>query len=180
MKPQQAREKAAQYGILAMTDNELLTILKFKGTLSEYYQSHEYRAAKELLRRYEKPETKKILSSKDAADILSFLQTETEEHFYCIYLNRANKVLKVEFISKGDATGTVVSPQQIARRALELKAQAAILSHNHPSGSTKPSDADIKITKKIKEALALFTISLLDHVIISSEGYYSFAEDGNI
>jgi len=91
MKPQQAREKLAQYGLPAMSDNELLTILKFKGTISDYYFSAEFKAAKELVRRYEKPEAKKITSSKDAAEILNFLAHETEENFYCIFLNRANK-----------------------------------------------------------------------------------------
>ncbi len=178
MKPQQAREKLAQYGLPAMSDNELLTILKFKGTISDYYFSAEFKAAKELVRRYEKPEAKKITSSKDAAEILNFLAHETEENFYCIFLNRANKVITTEFISKGTATGTAVNAQQIARRALELKAQAVVLSHNHPSGNLNPSDADVKVTKIIKDALKLFEIQTLDHVIISNEGYYSFSDNG--
>ena len=178
MKPQQAREKLAQYGLPAMSDNELLTILKFKGTISDYYFSAEFKAAKELVRRYEKPEAKKITSSKDAAEILNFLTHETEENFYCIFLNRANKVITTEFISKGTATSTTVSPQQITRRALELKAQGVILSHNHPSGNLRPSDADVKITNKIKEALDLFDIVLFDHVIISNEGHFSFNDEG--
>ncbi|MFN7609930.1 MAG: RadC family protein, partial [bacterium] len=158
MKPQQAREKLAQYGLPAMSDNELLTILKFKGTISDYYFSAEFKAAKELVRRYEKPEAVKIKSSRDAANVLTFLENETEENFYCIYLNRANKVISTEFISKGTATATIVNAQQIARRALELKAQAVVLSHNHPSGNLNPSDADVKVTKTIKDALKLFEI----------------------
>jgi DNA repair protein RadC len=180
MKPQQAREKLAQYGLPAMSDNELLTILKFKGTISDYYFSAEFKAAKELVRRYEKPEAKKITTSKDAAEILNFLAHESEENFYCIFLNRANTVITTEFISKGDATGTVVNAQQIARRALELKAQAVVLSHNHPSGNLNPSDADVKVTKTIKDALKLFEIQTLDHVIISNEGYYSLSDNGLI
>ena len=180
MKPQQAREKLAQYGLPAMSDNELLTILKFKGTISDYYFSAEFKAAKELVRRYEKPEAKKITSSKDAAEILNFLTHETEENFYSIFLNRANKVITTEFVSKGDATGTVVNFKQITRRALELKAQGVILSHNHPSGNLRPSDADVKITKKIKDALSLFDIVLYDHVIISNEGHFSFNDEGMI
>ena len=180
MKPQQAREKLAQYGLPAISDNELLTILKFKGTIQDYYFSPEFKAAKELVRRYEKPEAKKITSSKDAAEILNFLAHETEENFYCIYLNRANKVISTEFISKGTATATIVNAQQIARRALELKAQAVVLSHNHPSGNLNPSDADVKVTKTIKDALKLFEIQTLDHVIISNEGYYSLSDNGLI
>ncbi len=93
-------------------------------------------------------------------------------------MNRANKVITTEFISKGTATGAAVNAQQIARRALELKAQAVVLSHNHPSGNLNPSDADVKVTKIIKEALRLFEIQTLDHVIISNEGYYSFSDNG--
>ena len=173
-----AKEKLIQYGLPAMTDNELLEILKFKKGLPEYYQSPEFRAAKELVRRYEKPEAVKIKSSKDAANVLTFLENETEENFYCIYLNRANKVITTEFISKGTATATIVNAQQIARRALELKAQAVVLSHNHPSGNLNPSDADVKITKTIKESLKLFEIQTLDHVIISNEGFYSLSDNG--
>ena len=89
-------------------------------------------------------------------------------------------MITTEFISKGDATGTVVNFKQITRRALELKAQGVILSHNHPSGNLRPSDADVKITNKIKDALNLFDIVLFDHVIISNEGHFSFADEGMI
>jgi DNA repair protein RadC len=173
-----AKEKMAQYGLPAMTDSELLEILKWKKGLPEYYQSPEYKAAKELIRRCEKPDAVKITNSKNAVEILAFLQEETEEHFYALFLNRANKVISTEFISKGSATGTVVCPQVIARRALELKAQSVILGHNHPSGNLSPSDADKKITQTIKQALNLFQIQTLDHVIISAKGYFSFADEG--
>lgn len=175
-----AKEKLNQYGLPAMTNNELLEVLKFKGNISDYYLSSEYKAAKELIRRFEKPEQVKIVNSQDAAKILSFLETETEEQFWAIYLNRANKVLTTEFISKGDATSTTCNLQMITRRALELKAQGVILSHNHPSGSLRPSDADNYITKKTKEALALFSINLFDHVIITNNGHFSFANEGII
>ena len=177
---QLAREKMSQYGLPALTDAELLAIVKYKGTTEEYYSSPEFRASKELFRRWEKPEEQKITSSKNAADLLSFLVHETEEHFYALFLNQRNKVLKMEFISKGTATGTVVNIQQIARKALEYKAQGVILSHNHPSGDIIPSDADRKLTDKVNMALQLFDIRLLDHVIIAQSGYYSFADEGKI
>jgi DNA repair protein RadC len=175
-----AKEKLSQYGLPAMNDVELLEVLKYKGTISEYYQGYEFKAAKELLRRYEKPEAEKITKSQDAANIMSFLETETEEQFWVIFLNRANKVIRTEFITKGDATGTVINLQLIVRRALELKAQGIVLSHNHPSGNLRPSDADVKMTSKCKEALNLFSIGLIDHVIITNGAHYSFADEGMI
>ena len=175
-----AKEKLTQYGLPALTNNELLEVLKFKGTVEDYYNSYQYKASKELVRRFEAPERKKIMSSQDAAKVLSFLETEQDEQFWVIYMNRNSKILSTEFISKGSATGTVCNVQQIVRRALELKAQSAVLSHNHPSGNKQPSDADSRMTKSIKEALKLFEIQLLDHVIITNNGHFSFADDGLI
>jgi len=175
-----AKEKLTQYGLPALTNNELLEVLKFKGTVDDYYSSYQYKASKELVRRFEAPERKKIMSSQDAANVLSFLETEQDEQFWVIYMNRNSKILSTEFISKGSATGTVCNVQQIVRRALELKAQSAVLSHNHPSGNKQPSDADSRMTKSIKEALKLFEIQLLDHVIITNNGHFSFADDGLI
>jgi len=175
-----AKEKLTQYGLPALTNNELLDVVKFKGSIEEYYSSQFYKASKELVRRFEAPERVKISSSKDAANILSFLETETEEQFWAIYMNRNNKVITTEFISKGDSTGTLCNLQLITRRALELKAQGLILSHNHPSGNLQPSDADKKMTDKTKQALALFTINLFDHIIITNCGHFSFANEGMI
>jgi DNA repair protein RadC len=173
-----AKEKLMQYGLPALTDNELLEVLKYKKPIEEYYQSPEFKAAKELVRRYEKPENIVITSSKKAAEILSFLEHENEEYFWAIYLNKRNSVIKYEFISKGSATQTVVDTQKIYRRALELKSQAIIIAHNHPSGNVNPSQADINITKEIKAGAALLQIQLLDHTIIANGKYFSFADEG--
>lgn len=172
-----AKEKLTQYGLPALTNNELLEVLKFKGTVEDYYSSYQYKASKELVRRFEAPERKKIMNSQDAANVLSFLETEQDEQFWVIYMNRNSKILATEFISKGSATGTICNVQQIVRRALELKAQSAILSHNHPSGNKQPSDADVRMTKNIKEALKLFEVTLFDHVIITNNGHFSFADE---
>lgn len=174
------QEKAAQYGFAAMTNNELLESIGFKGNDEEFYNSYQFKAAKELLRRRETKELVKISSSKDAAKLLSFLEEEQTEQFWVIFTNRVNKVIASEFISKGDATGTVVSTQTIIKRCLDLNAQGVILSHNHPSGSIKPSEADKTITNRTKEALKLFSINFLDHVIITKNGYFSFADEGII
>lgn len=100
------------------------------------------------------------------------------EEMYLMLLNRANKVLGYSKISEGGITGTVVDTRVIFQIALKTNACSIILGHNHPSGNLKPSDADLKITKNIKEAGKIMDITLLDHIILTDEGYYSFADEG--
>lgn len=100
------------------------------------------------------------------------------ESFYCLYLNRANKVLAVAEISKGGMTGTVVDIRTIIALALQSAAVSIIISHNHPSSNLRTSVADEKITKEIKQAVAFFQIHLLDHIIITADSYLSFADEG--
>jgi DNA repair protein RadC len=92
-------------------------------------------------------------------------------------LNRANKVLGVLEISSGGISGTVADPKLIFAAALKAGASGLILSHNHPSSNLKPSQADISLTKKVKEGGTLLEIFVLDHIIVTSEGYYSFADE---
>jgi DNA repair protein RadC len=94
-----------------------------------------------------------------------------------LYLNRANKVIGSYQLSKGGITGTIADVRLILSVALKTLASGLILAHNHPSGNLKPSEADKQITNKIRQAAKLLDIELLDHIIISSEGYYSFADD---
>lgn len=120
-----------------------------------------------------------ILSSSDIAE---FLQVKLKDHrhevFAVMYLNRANKINHFEIISTGGITGTVADPRIILRKALEHDAVNIILCHNHPSGSLKPSRADEQLTAKIKEAARLLDLNVLDHLIVSENGYYSFADEG--
>ena len=130
-------------------------------------------------------ERKQISSSKDAFDILySTWNPETieyREEFKVLMLNRANKVLGLITISTGGISGTVVDVKMIYQAALKSNASAIILGHNHPSGSTKPSEADRSITKKITAAGKVLDIGVLDHLIITpSSIYYSFADEGLI
>lgn len=124
----------------------------------------------------------KIESSKDAYNIL--LQTWDEntiefvEQFKVLFLNRANKVLGIYKVSSGGITGTVADPRVIFTAALKANCSGIIISHNHPSGNLKPSRQDEDLTAKINEAGKLLDIKCLDHVIISTEGYYSFADNG--
>ena len=102
------------------------------------------------------------------------------EEFWTIYLNNANNILKTLQISKGGISGTEVDPRIVMQEAVVLKATQIILCHNHPSGSVKPSKADILLTEKIKQAADLLDISLVDHLVIHGERYYSFVEEGRI
>ena len=120
-----------------------------------------------------------VTTSKDVAAFLQAqLQHKKHEVFAVIFLNRANKVNHYEIISEGGITGTVADPRIILKRALEHDAVNIILCHNHPSGSIKPSQADELLTHKIKEAARFVDIKVLDHIIVSDEGYFSFADEG--
>jgi DNA repair protein RadC len=121
----------------------------------------------------------KITSSKDAADIFqSQLQDLKHEEFWIAMLNRANHFISKHQISKGGVAGTLVDLKIIFKTAIDNLASSIILCHNHPSGITKPSDADIKLTKRIKESGTLLDISVLDHIIIADTNYFSFADEG--
>lgn len=100
------------------------------------------------------------------------------EEFWIIYLNNSNKVIHKVQLSKGGITGTVVDVRLVYKKALELGAVQVILCHNHPSGTLKPSDADIQLTKKLKQAGSLLDIKVLDHLIITDVHYFSFADAG--
>jgi len=101
-----------------------------------------------------------------------------QEQFIVLYLNRANKVIGSYQLSKGGITGTIADVRLILSVALKTLATGLILAHNHPSGNLTPSDSDINLTKKIKQSAKLMDIELLDHIIISNEGYFSFIDDG--
>ncbi len=138
-------------------------------------------AALELGIRRNSSEKKKttIVCSKDIAEYLrAQLQYKKREVFAVVFLNRANKILHHEIISEGGITGTVADPRIILKKALEHNATAIILSHNHPSGNLKPSRQDEELTYKIKEAAKYFDIIVTDHIIVSDEGYFSFADEG--
>jgi|SRR5436190_4726436 len=100
------------------------------------------------------------------------------EEFKVLYLNRSNRVLQILPISQGGITGTVADPRLVIAGALKVGACSIVLVHNHPSGSLKPSRADEELTVKIREAAKYFDIRVLDHLIVTSEGYYSFADEG--
>jgi DNA repair protein RadC len=103
-----------------------------------------------------------------------------QEQFVVLYLNRANRVLAAYEVSRGGLTGTVADPRLILSTALKLASVGILVAHNHPSGSLKPSQADLQLTEKIKEGGKLLDIQLVDHLILTSEEYYSFADEGHL
>ena len=122
-----------------------------------------------------------IRDSKDIYDVLKQIWDENKiemlEEFKVVFLNRANRVIGVYDASSGGITGTVADPRLILAAAIKSLAVSIILSHNHPSGNLKPSKADEDLTTKIKEAAKYHDIRVIDHMIITSEGYYSFADE---
>lgn len=120
-----------------------------------------------------------ITNSKMLADyFISRLKDLAHEEFHVAYLSQSNKILKMESVSRGGITGTVADPRIILGNALEVKATGIVLCHNHPSGNLKPSRADTELTQKLKQAASFMDIRVLDHLIVSEEGYFSFADDG--
>jgi DNA repair protein RadC len=123
----------------------------------------------------------KLTSSKEIAHYLrTILKDHAHEVFAVLFLNQSNKVKGFKIMSKGGIVGTVVDPRLVLKEALDHNATSLILSHNHPSGNLKPSKHDVELTHKIKIAASYFDIKVLDHIIVSDEGYYSFADDGAI
>jgi DNA repair protein RadC len=120
-----------------------------------------------------------ITCSKDAYDILLPLFEDLKhEEFWVLLLNRANKVVRKEKVSAGGVAGTVVDNKMIMKLAIDTLASGMVLAHNHPSGNLKPSQQDVAVTRQIKQAGQLLDINLVDHLIVTDHGYYSFADEG--
>ncbi|MFP3591445.1 JAB domain-containing protein [Chryseobacterium sp. SIMBA_038] len=125
-----------------------------------------------------------ISSSRDAVKVFrqhfDTGEMDYRESFYALYLNQANKVLGIKKISECGIASTVVDVRIIMQAALLCNASGIILAHNHPSGNLKPSQEDLNVTQKIKEASQFLNIQLLDHCILTSTAYISFADDGHL
>jgi DNA repair protein RadC len=141
-------------------------------------------AALELGRRRRSLNDLDKMSVRSSAEIAVYIQSllhgMTNEAFGVVFLNQANKIMHYEVISVGGITGTVADPRIIFRKALAEDAVAIILFHNHPSGNVRPSRQDEELTSKIVQAAKLFDIRILDHLIVSDNGYFSFADEGMI
>jgi DNA repair protein RadC len=139
-------------------------------------------AALELGRRRQAVQPLEKRCVKNSREVAIYMQAMLQDHdhevFAVIFVNRAGRVNHVETISQGGITGTVVDPRLVIKKALVEDAVSLILCHNHPSGNLRPSKADEELTWKIRQAAGLFDIKLLDHIIVSAEGHYSFADEG--
>jgi len=123
-------------------------------------------------------ERKKITSSNSVFEFVQPIIGELpHEEFWILYLNNSNKIIKSSQLSKGGITGTIVDVRLAFKEALQLGAVGIILAHNHPSGTLKPSQADIQLTKKLKSAGESLDIKVLDHLIITEKAYFSFADE---
>jgi len=121
----------------------------------------------------------KITGSNDVAAYLRpMIGDLPHEEFWVLFLNRQNKILDKQRLSQGGMTGTVIDVRLVIKMALEKHAISLIFAHNHPSGNLDASDADRKITRQLKDAASIMDIPLLDHVIITQGGYFSFADEG--
>lgn len=124
----------------------------------------------------------RITSSNDAEEYLRYYwgrnKMDHSEKFMVLYLNRSNAIMGWSRISTGGLSGTVVDPKVIYQIALKANASCIILAHNHPSGNTQPSEQDLKLTKQIVQGGKFLELPVLDHLILTSETYLSFADEG--
>ncbi|MBJ7881678.1 RadC family protein [Gelidibacter salicanalis] len=174
--------------ILASTNNNLSALGKlslkqlmhFKGigeakalTIIAALELGRRRRGEEALQHY------KIESSQSVFELMQPIIGELpHEEFWIIYLNNSNKVIQKIQLSKGGITGTLVDVRLVLKTAIEVGAVGIILAHNHPSGTLKPSEADKQITQKLKHAGNSLDIKILDHLIITENAFYSFADEG--
>lgn len=173
--------------VLALGENDLCTLsrLSVKDMMSirgmGLAKAINIVAALELGKRRQRSFTSRlsVKNSKDvAAYVQSLLQDFNCEVFGVLFLNQGNRIKDFSILSQGGITATVADPRLILKKALEEEAVSLILCHNHPSGNLKPSRADEELTRKICEACRYFDIKVLDHIIVSEEGYFSFADEG--
>lgn len=146
---------------------------KYKTTISEY--SLKYTKSK--------IQKTKVTTSESASNVIRqfyFDDINIYESFFILLLNRANNTTGFAKISQGGTAGTCVDIKIIAKYAVESLSYSVIICHNHPSGNITPSETDINITKKIKDVLLLLDIKLIDHIILSENTYYSFADNGDL
>jgi len=141
-------------------------------------------AAMELGRRRKESERKQHLLVRSSKDVYEYIRPQfadlNHEEFWIMLLSRANKITSRHLISKGGQAGTVADPKIIFNIALQHHAASIILSHNHPSGNLRPSQADIDLTRKLKAAGVFLDMPVLDHLIVADSGFFSFTDEGLI
>ncbi|WP_375585434.1 DNA repair protein RadC [Cyclobacterium xiamenense] len=176
--------------ILKSVDHDLAQLAKLSvNDLKKFKGIGEAKAisivsALELGRRRKEADPQKKVKISSSADVYRLmrqeLQDESVEYFYVLFLNRSNLVIKKQLISQGGTSATIADPKLIFKFGIESLANALILVHNHPSGNLKPSTADINLTKKLCLVGKNLELPVLDHVIFTDVGYFSFADEGMI
>jgi DNA repair protein RadC len=171
---------SVEHNLNALGKLSLKQLMEFKGigeakavTIAAALELGRRRRAEEAI------ELSKITSSKAVFEVMHPIIGELiHEEFWVLYLNNSNKVIYKAQLSKGGITGTIVDIRLLFKTALEYNATSVILTHNHPSGKLQASDADLAITKKLKFAGEQLDIKVLDHLIITENGYLSFQDEG--
>jgi DNA repair protein RadC len=174
--------------LLASVGNNLATVARMSvSDLCKFKGIGEAKAisiisALELGRRrkdQEPPKLQKIIGSKQVYELMRpDLYDESVEQVYLLLLNRSNGLIKKQRVSQGGTTASVVDPKVVFRFALEQGAHSLILIHNHPSGNLQPSDADKRLTQRLQKVGIELEIPLVDHLIFTDQGYFSFADEG--
>jgi len=137
-------------------------------------------SAFELARRYLLKETVKITNAKDILPLVADIVNKQQEYFVCISLNGANEVIEKRIVTIGLVNSSQIHPREVFADVIADRAAAVIFAHNHPSGDPKPSDVDTKTHKQLTEAGKILGLRILDHIIVTKKGYYSFQEAGLI
>ncbi len=135
-------------------------------------------AAVELGRRKNQWTGLRISHASELVPFIKAYSIKSKEHFLCITLNGNHEIIKVNVVSVGTVNSSLIYPREVMEIAIKDKAAAIIISHNHPSGNLEPSESDINTTEKLISAAHVMGIPILDHIIISSGGYFSFLENG--
>jgi len=175
LKDEKVKENLVELGKLSVSD-----LMKHKGigeakaiTIVAAMELGNRRRETEALQR------EQVTTSKDAAAIIQrHLADLPHEEFWILMLNRANKIIAKHPVSQGGIAGTVVDAKMVFKPAVEHSASSVILCHNHPSGNLQPSNEDIKLTKKLQDAGTNLDVKVIDHIIVTDSGYFSFADEG--
>jgi DNA repair protein RadC len=137
-------------------------------------------SAFELARRHLLNDTVKVLIAHDVLPLIADIAAKTQEHFVCISLNGANEVIEKRVVTIGLLDQTPVHPREVFADVIADRAAAVIFAHNHPSGDPHPSDADLALQARLTEAARILGLRVLDHIIVTRKGHYSFQEAGRI
>lgn len=173
---------SVDHDLVQLSRMNYIDLMKFKGIGEAKAVS--IVAALELGRRRQRSDLSDHYKISSSADVYRYLKSQMEdlnhEEFWILLLDRSNKVVGQELISRGGVAGTLVDAKLIFKPALDRFASHLILSHNHPSGNLTPSKQDLALTEKLQKAGEYLDIKVLDHLIITSHGYYSFADEGKL